>query len=818
MKETDRQYYEVVIVRRESFYILQSANGTDIAVLNKHTTRCLQDVQDQTSIRYESFIEANEWTERIKVWNQTGKPCMLALNVVVYGSRPELSTIGTIFSKARLYFQHPIRCPPGIEYNNPHYLSFSEITGSSVDTLAASSSTQVVPMQPQYSVLSCLEDLHQQGSLRSIQVNSSIRTELLVHQREGVDYIEKREAGTVLSKISLWKLVQNGACGSFYEHVITGTRRPKPPESPLGGILADEMGIGKSLTILSAIMGSLSKAELFPQSGSQGHKRAVKATLIIIPSVLLMDGWIQEVQKHTLPDTLTVYKYHGPKRETDPTKLRDFDIVFTTYATIAAEFCKGTSVIHQLEYYRLVLDEAHSIRHQETKQFRAVSTISAKFRWCLTGTPIQNSLCDLGALIKFLRVPQLDTSGAFRYYIINLIESGDRTGFENLRHLLKFICLRRTSGILGLPKPTTNSYFLELSDIENQAYSSAGEAYRQEIDKAVSGRHHSKAYSGILQAILGLRLLCNHGTHCDISQGLNGALPSDPDEAIALLQQSDDAVCTYCSCDVSSVGKPNDSSSGALTVCLHIFCADCLPQYKADLGKAGECPKVQCPVCNRTIGKSFLASKTARNFQLKSRSSPPRSPVPFTDCDISSGISTKVSNLIQDLEGHLHTDKSIVFSAWKKSLDLVARLLAAKNIPFIAIDGSLSLPRRSKMLLDFQENPETTILLMTLGTGAVGLNLTVASRIHILEPQWNPSVENQAIGRAVRLGQKRQVTIIRYIMKNTVEEYIQSHQLRKLQLASVGWEKENDDKEDQNLKKIMVNPSFTNAESFGHHI
>ena len=63
---------------------------------------------------------------------------------------------------------------------------------------------------------------------------------------------------------------------------------------------------------------------------------------------------------------------------------------------------------------------------------------------------------------------------------------------------------------------------------------------------------------------------------------------------------------------------------------------------------------------------------------------------------------------------------SVVFSAWKKSLDLVARLLAAKNIPFITIDGSLSLPRRSKVLLDFQKNPETTILLMTLGTGAVG--------------------------------------------------------------------------------------------------
>ncbi|RSL83946.1 hypothetical protein CEP52_016581 [Fusarium oligoseptatum] len=64
---------------------------------------------------------------------------------------------------------------------------------------------------------------------------------------------------------------------------------------------------------------------------------------------------------------------------------------------------------------------------------------------------------------------------------------------------------------------------------------------------------------------------------------------------------------------------------------------------------------------------------------------------------------------------------------------------------------------------------------MTLGTGAVGLNLAVASRIFLLEPQWNPSIEDQAIGRALRLGQKAQVVIIRYIVTNTVEQVRESH-------------------------------------------
>jgi SWI/SNF-related matrix-associated actin-dependent regulator of chromatin subfamily A3 len=105
------------------------------------------------------------------------------------------------------------------------------------------------------------------------------------------------------------------------------------------------------------------------------------------------------------------------------------------------------------------------------------------------------------------------------------------------------------------------------------------------------------------------------------------------------------------------------------------------------------------------------------------------------------------------------------------------------------IDGSLPLTERIKVLKEFRSPDGANILLMTLGTGAVGrvsfmsivisfsgplticrLNLAVASRIYLLEPQWNPSIESQAIGRALRLGQTAQVVIVRYIMMHTVEE------------------------------------------------
>ncbi len=120
----------------------------------------------------------------------------------------------------------------------------------------------------------------------------------------------------------------------------------------------------------------------------------------------------------------------------------------------------------------------------------------------------------------------------------------------------------------------------------------------------------------------------------------------------------------------------------------------------------------------------------------------------------------------------------------------MGELLHRHAIRYTIINGSLSLLERLKVLRDFRSPIGTNILLMTLGTGAVGwavfhtghtesfyrsligyrLNLAIASRIYLLEPQWNPSIESQAIGRALRLGQTDHVVIIRYIMRNTVEE------------------------------------------------
>ncbi|KGO39965.1 Helicase, C-terminal [Penicillium expansum] len=256
----------------------------------------------------------------------------------------------------------------------------------------------------------------------------------------------------------------------------------------------------------------------------------------------------------------------------------------------------------------VVPSTSHYIRNRTTKQFQAVVNLSSQHRWCLTGTPIQNSIEDLGALVAFLRVPILDRVAAFRKFISTPTSSGKKDRFHNLQTLLHAICIRRTRDVLNLPEPTTETRKLPMSSTEKTQYRDLLHECMTKIDMAME----------------------------------------------------------------------------AFTSLAAVIC--------------------------------------------------------------------------------------VVFSSWKKTLYIVAELLSSNGIRYSMIEGSLSLSKRLQELQRYQNQKETNVLLMTLGTGAVGLNLTTSSRIYLLEPQWNPSIEAQAIGRALRLGQVSNVTIIRYIMEGTVEE------------------------------------------------
>ncbi|KAJ6097581.1 hypothetical protein N7499_001955 [Penicillium canescens] len=131
--------------------------------------------------------------------------------------------------------------------------------------------------------------------------------------------------------------------------------------------------------------------------------------------------------------------------------------------------------------------------------------------------------------------------------------------------------------------------------------------------------------------------------------------------------------------------------------------------------------------------------------------------------------------------------KSVIFSAWTSHLDLIEIAIRDKGLSkFVRLDGTMSLQARGKALVAFAQDNEITMLLATIGAGGVGLNLTSASRVFIMEPQYNPAAAvAQAVDRVHRLGQRRAVETVQFIMKGSIEEKILELAKKKQQLADM---------------------------------
>ncbi|KAL2055832.1 hypothetical protein ABVK25_004076 [Lepraria finkii] len=139
--------------------------------------------------------------------------------------------------------------------------------------------------------------------------------------------------------------------------------------------------------------------------------------------------------------------------------------------------------------------------------------------------------------------------------------------------------------------------------------------------------------------------------------------------------------------------------------------------------------------------------------------------------------------LQKDLLALPENDKSIIFSFWTTTLDLVETGLNELQFPYTRFDGTLAAKLRQQSVESFIEDPRIRVILISLRCGANGLNLTAANHVFLMEPQWNPMLEDQALDRVYRIGQKKDVTTVRYIVQNTLEESIRHQQSKKRNLA-----------------------------------
>ncbi|KAI0152567.1 SNF2 family N-terminal domain-containing protein [Hypoxylon sp. NC0597] len=696
------------------------------------------------------------------------------IEVLIYGRLEQSDAIGDMLLQQDYFLQRPDSHDPSRPYYNPQCLSDpdKEDDPSWECNKSITNQTAILDEREKTKVAELLDSATGPTNFRTVQISDILITRLKKHQVKALSMMIEKESGNIRDAEfpSVW--TENSDLEPSYlrfYNTVTQNSVARTPRLCLGGLLADEMGLGKTLTTLSLIATSLlSKGDKNPH--------VARVTLIVCP-MTTVTCWQDQIERHFEKGSLIYKIYHGSSKDDDAAALKGADIVLTTYETLRAGFpdegivmrkgmrSRRAGLLHDIDWHRVVLDEAHIVRNRSTKSFQAVNMLKAKHRWCLTGTPIQNRLDDLGALVEFLKVDPFDNPSTFRNTFLSPIDSGEKSGWERLRSLIRSIALRRTKkaldGDLSLPARRETVHWINLDNEERALYNLVKKHFALAINSGAP-------VMNTFQFILRLRQICNHGSDL-LPQSLRAWL----NEAASLWG----AVSPLLQrCEVCDTALDDSNSSYDALSCFHQVCQTCLPADDAPNNGTGSV----CPVCDTGI-----LEETEGGIKPKP--------------DHKSGSmryrpSSKVKALLQNLQNDREvaitsgqpSAKSVVFSAWTGMLDLIGEALSKNGFVYQRLDGSKSLPERRHALEDFRANSNCIVLLASLGSAAVGLDLTMATRVHLMEPGWNPLLEQQAIDRVHRLGQGSEVLATRYIVagSDSIEQYVRRRQEWKMNLIA----------------------------------
>lgn len=258
-----------------------------------------------------------------------------------------------------------------------------------------------------------------------------VLSELFGHQKEALGWMVHREESADLPPF--WQECEDGG----FENVLTNQKTENRPPPLKGGIFADDMGLGKTLTLLSLI-GRTKARNVGVKKARGGKRRKVedaeegsRTTLVVCPPSVF-SSWVTQLEEHLKAGSLKVYIYHG-ERTRDKKELLKYDLILTTYSILGTEFEQDDSPVKDIEWFRVILDEAHVIKNSAARQTKAVIALNAERRWVVTGTPIQNNSFDLYPLMAFLRFQPFSIKSYWQNLIQRPLEKGNKTGLSRLQ-------------------------------------------------------------------------------------------------------------------------------------------------------------------------------------------------------------------------------------------------------------------------------------------------------------------------------------------------------------------------------------------------
>jgi DNA repair protein RAD5 len=623
---------------------------------------------------------------------------------------------------------------------------------------------------------------------------------------------------------------------------------PKQEQNCLGGILADEMGLGKTIEMMSLIhthrnhpdqyeQEAMPKALPRLQKASAVVEPAPYTTLVIAPMSLLAQ-WHSEAEKASKDGTLKAMVYYGSEKAVNLQKLccasnaaNAPNVIITSYGTVLSEYNQVAAQdgnrgshggIFSLEYFRIILDEAHFVKNRQSKTAKACYELSARHRWVLTGTPIVNRLEDLFSLVRFLKVEPWSNFSFWKTFITVPFEAGEFIrALDVVQTVLEPLVLRRTKdmktpdgeALVPLPPKVINVERIVLSqherDVYDHIYLRAKSVFTQNAESGML----LKNYTTIFAQILRLRQSCCHpvltrkanivadelegNMASDLANGLADDMDlsslierftADSDEdvnkfgahVLKQIQDEADAECPLC------FEEPMNEQ--AVTGCWHSACKECLLTYinhQRDKGEIPRCFNCREPINARDVFEvvrhDHIVEQPAHSFSSEAAPSATQTPrISLRRIGLSG--SAKTQALLTHLKKDLKEDpkgKTVVFSQFTSFLDLIEPALTRDHIPFLRFDGSMSQKARAAVLTDFTSSPRPFVLLLSLRAGGVGLNLTCARNVFMMDPWWSFAVEAQAIDRVHRMGQEGSVRVVRFVVEGSIEEKMLRIQERK---------------------------------------
>ncbi|KAH6638133.1 SNF2 family N-terminal domain-containing protein [Boeremia exigua] len=538
-------------------------------------------------------------------------------------------------------------------------------------------------------------------------------------------------------------------------------------QNGISGILADDMGLGKTCQVI-AFLSHLKE---------QGEGRP---TLIVVPGSTL-ENWCREFERFSSKVNFTPYYGSQAERFESQDTIRDnietgnCDVIITTYDLAYRK--EDNAFLRRCKPQICIFDEGHVLKNANTARYKSLMRITPKCRILLTGTPLQNSLQELMSILGFL-MPDVfyDKQDDSVQEMLQILFKHKAKVTESTSHstllsaqrvqrartmLTPFILRRKKAQVLKhLPKKTCRVEYCELTDTQKTLYNEQLQKQRKILlDRA----------AGLLVK-----------DHANVMMKLRQA-------AIHPLLFRH----RYTDDKIRKMSK----------ACLR---EETFAESNPDIIYE-ELQLYQDYQCHHLALKYPRALK---KFELKDRE--------WMD-------SGKVQTLLKLIKQYqANGDRALVFSQFTSVMDILGWVFDDADIPFMRMDGSTPIAERQGLLDVFHGDAGIPVFMLSTKSGGAGINLACANKVVVFDGSFNPQDDVQAENRAHRVGQTREVEVVRLVTAGTVEEQIYALGVSKLELDKMVQGEEAEDAPPKGRKKGAVatgsgtaTPALTKADQAG---